>query len=132
MRACSTCAHGQVVVSHAPIYGFDNGNQPPMVECRFHAPQPITGTINDNFDRITYPPLQAHDYWCGQWEPLGLRLTAAGPVTASYDAGAAFNATQQETFERLCRDPFGDQAQPQGPAPQEQVVTYDSLEDLAA
>jgi hypothetical protein len=93
-----------------------------MVECRFHAPQPITGPINDNFDRITYPPLQAHDYWCGQWKTKEFK----------FDDRAAFDDIQRETWMGLGRNYSGDQAQPQKPAPQEQVVTYDSLEDLAA
>jgi len=122
MRACSTCAHGQVVVGHLPIYGLDKDNHPPMVECRFHAPRPTVGHVVDSFDRVTCPPLQAHDYWCGQWKPQEFK----------FDAVAAFNDIQRETWMDLGRNHSGDQAQPQGPAPQEQVVTYDSLEDLTA
>ena len=123
MKACSTCAHGQVVVGHLPIYGLDKDNHPSMVECRFHAPRPTVGHVVDNFDRVSYPPLQAHDYWCGQWEPQGFKFTTPEPMAALPRSTAG---------EMYCRDVYGYQSQPQAPAPQEQIVTYDSAEDLTA
>ena len=124
MKACSTCAHGQVVVGHLPIYGMkEEDRNPPMVECRFHAPQPITGPVNDNFDRVSYPPLQAHDYWCGQWQPQEPKMSFTALTNKELWETVAKNGITAK--EMHCPDTCGDDMS-EALRVKEQIVTYDS------
>ena len=112
MKACSTCAYGVTIYGFAPLFQS-------MVECRFHAPEPVVGPIIAPADRMAHPAVLAPDYWCGKWE----HRQAEKLIPEKIDL--------PEKPPKVIHGPYFDDQPPHAHlTPLEQVITYDSQADL--